>query len=342
MGKQRIDPSKYETKLSPKDEAEFQQWFEQQHKKGYIGDGDYKYYKEHGYGYDYDFRALFDSDQSKEPVKAKDGKWHWDDYGKKPNEPTFSNQSLYHGRDGHFGGKWKGNEFTPYDKIDRIKISDNRKTDVITGDPITDTNNLSINADKDVVKSIIESAKKKGVDPNIALSIAFQETGLGSKGNEKNPLQDNRHNNDLDSSMDFLRSKIDDAKKRLGKKTDEEVLQSWNGYGKMMVDPELQAAGQKQSYYGLDLTKQPIVGVGRGIDMNKTPLAGKRYVDVRDNVIKTNPDIQNMIKEVYGGDPIHATNEHIKEAMQKTGHTDTDDFVKWFNAEKGKTIIPIE
>ena len=35
-----------------------------------------------------------------------------DDY-KKPNHPTFSDESVYHGADGYYGGSWGNNEFVP-------------------------------------------------------------------------------------------------------------------------------------------------------------------------------------------------------------------------------------
>ena len=43
---------------------------------------------------------------------------HWPDTFKKPNHPTFSTDSQYHGEDGHLGGVWGGNNqegwsFTP-------------------------------------------------------------------------------------------------------------------------------------------------------------------------------------------------------------------------------------
>lgn len=97
----------YETKLSPEREKQFQVWLDQQHKAGAITDGDYKFYKENGRGYDYDFRAAFDKDLK----PGKNG--HWSDLGKKPNHPTFSTESKYNGVDGHKGGTWNGENFTP-------------------------------------------------------------------------------------------------------------------------------------------------------------------------------------------------------------------------------------
>ncbi len=38
---------------------------------------------------------------------------HGPDTFKKPNHPTFSNESMYHGVDEYKGGKWGENSFTP-------------------------------------------------------------------------------------------------------------------------------------------------------------------------------------------------------------------------------------
>jgi len=110
-----IDPSKYETKLSPQEESKFQIWLDNQHKEGKIEKGDYDFYKKNGYGYGYDFRAAFEAGE-KPQISKVDGKWHWDDIGKKPNHSTFSNQSKYHNVDGNVGGTWDGEVFTPATK----------------------------------------------------------------------------------------------------------------------------------------------------------------------------------------------------------------------------------
>ena len=73
------DPKKYETKLNSVDEGKFQSWLAQNAKEGKISTGDYKYYKEKGYGYDYDMRAAFQKGIKPE-INPKDKQWHWNDY----------------------------------------------------------------------------------------------------------------------------------------------------------------------------------------------------------------------------------------------------------------------
>lgn len=106
------DPSKYETKLSPKEEIDFQNWLDKNRKEGKISVGDYNFYKKNGYGYDYDFRAAFKAGLKPE-INQEDKQWHWSDYGKKPNQPTFSNESIYYPQSAApgVGGHWDGEQY---------------------------------------------------------------------------------------------------------------------------------------------------------------------------------------------------------------------------------------
>ena len=85
---------RFNTKLSPAQETEYQ--------------------KSHSPNdsYDYDMRGAF-----KEGIGAA-GNGHYPDTYKKPNHPTFSNESIYHGQSGAQGGQWGKNTagadtFTP-------------------------------------------------------------------------------------------------------------------------------------------------------------------------------------------------------------------------------------
>lgn len=110
--KKEINPKDYETQLSPEEEKKFQSWLDKYHKEGKIGQGDYRFYKENGYGYDYDFRAAFKHGLKPE-INREDKEWHWGDFGKKPNEPTFSNESMYYTKLAApgVGGYWKEDTF---------------------------------------------------------------------------------------------------------------------------------------------------------------------------------------------------------------------------------------
>lgn len=78
--------AQYNTKLSTEDEAKFQQWVAQTGR-----DGDLR---------DYDLRGAWKSDAQ----QASNG--HLPDTWKKPNHPTFSDESQYSTKDSP-GGKWK-------------------------------------------------------------------------------------------------------------------------------------------------------------------------------------------------------------------------------------------
>ena len=78
--------NQYNTKLSPADEASFQQWA--------------KANPQMGDTYDYDARGFWQAGAG----TASNG--HGSDQWKKPNHPTFSTNSQYNGTDGNQGGQW--------------------------------------------------------------------------------------------------------------------------------------------------------------------------------------------------------------------------------------------
>lgn len=88
---------KYNTKLSGADEAKFQEWAKDHPKLAST--------------YDYDARGFFKAGAG----EAANG--HGSDEFKKPNHPTFSDQSKYSGVDGNAGGTWgkegDADTFTP-------------------------------------------------------------------------------------------------------------------------------------------------------------------------------------------------------------------------------------
>ena len=79
---------KYNTQLSSADEAAFQQWANE---TGKIKDL-----------YDYDIRGAWKQGMTEGGLPGD----HLPDTYKKPNHPTFSDESLYHGQDGYQGGTW--------------------------------------------------------------------------------------------------------------------------------------------------------------------------------------------------------------------------------------------
>jgi len=82
--------NKYNTQLTPSEEKSFEKWAKDNHKT-----------KD---AYDYDIRGAWKELTSGTMTQADNG--HLGDKYKKPNHPTFSDQSSYHGTDGAVGGKW--------------------------------------------------------------------------------------------------------------------------------------------------------------------------------------------------------------------------------------------
>lgn len=91
--KNNINPADFDTKLSATDEEKFQQW------KVKVAPNDS--------GNDYDFRGAFKAGL------APSGNGHWSDQFKKPNHPTFSNESIYAGQRPDLAGSWDGEKFIP-------------------------------------------------------------------------------------------------------------------------------------------------------------------------------------------------------------------------------------
>jgi hypothetical protein len=80
--------------LSPKEEAKFQAWAKAVNKNPDME------------SIDYDLRGFYKSDG-----KLDESTGHSSDRYKKPNHPTFSNQSLYHGAVDERNGKYIGGEW---------------------------------------------------------------------------------------------------------------------------------------------------------------------------------------------------------------------------------------
>lgn len=89
----RIQP--HETPLTQDEEVQFQQWK--------------KFYAPKDSGADYDLRGAF-----KAGLQPDRSTGHWPDTYKKPNHPTFSDQSVYSSLVGTKPGTWNGDHFLPF------------------------------------------------------------------------------------------------------------------------------------------------------------------------------------------------------------------------------------
>jgi len=66
----------------------------------------------------------------------------------------------------------------------------------------------------------------------------------------------------------------------------------FNGMGKLFPRTKINGVSQPENYYGLRVTQD------NPLDMRKNPVYGKTIQDLRDNVIKTSPEIQGLINTV--------------------------------------------
>lgn len=103
-----MNEADYNTQLSPEEEQQFLAW-----KKKYASNDS---------GIDYDLRGAFKAGLTPDPETG-----HWPDTFKKPNHPTFSDQSQY-ARIPYKGaataGSWDGDTFVPYNKRKRANAEE--------------------------------------------------------------------------------------------------------------------------------------------------------------------------------------------------------------------------
>jgi hypothetical protein len=169
-----------------------------------------------------------------------------------------------------------------------IKIRDTRQIDQLSGQPLKDTAKFHANPDVNYIKQVVATARKHGVDPYTALAVNLAETKFDPEKMD-NPFMLGNYDpqsDPVEQGVKFLANTLATAKK-MGKTNEADQLQMWNGTGKI--------AG-KGIMYGIDTDKTPI-------DMSKTPLYGKRVIDLRDNVLKKNPDFTKVVDDVMATNP---------------------------------------
>jgi hypothetical protein len=170
----------------------------------------------------------------------------------------------------------------------KISLKDQRATEQATGVPMSDKVRFNAEVDPQYIKQVVATARKHGNDPYTALAINLAETRFDPE-KAQNPFMLGNYNpygDVIDESMKFMSSKLKYGKD-LGKKKEAEILQAWNGYG------QLKNMG---NMYGIDTNKTPI-------DMNTNPLYGKRIIDLRENVIKQNPELKGIVDSVLATNP---------------------------------------
>jgi len=156
-----------------------------------------------------------------------------------------------------------------------------------------------------------------GVDPHTLISLTLQESGIGTakkkasivsgrhsrntgtdflgQVNDFSPLQEEemgRLSSTSGISSDYLKPAIvlrDKLKyaERLGFKDDDLKLQAYNGYGKLLPQKDASGKSIPTKYYGIDVPEE-------GIDMRKTPLYGRRLIELKKSILN-NKEINDLI-----------------------------------------------
>lgn len=174
-----------------------------------------------------------------------------------------------------------------------IFIKDDRTTSATTGKKINPNKEL-VSGEYNInnIRSIINAAKRQGVDPYTALAISLQETGLGkTDGNLGHVIDSDYVGRPSDKLAYALKTKLETAD-RLGLTDEAKRLQIYNGNKKIFPSTEERYHGFKmKSIYGVPIPEG-------GLDMGQNPLYGKRVIDLRDNVLKKNKFINDEVSRL--------------------------------------------
>lgn len=189
---------------------------------------------------------------------------------------------------------------TPSSAPKRLSIRDPRKIMMTTGKPLRPNSDLvSGTYDSEDLGNLLTEAKRRKMSYNDMMNLAamgFQETKWGkSDGNIGHTMDEFGANPEQDAYSNFIdayNTKMKDAD-RLKIKDEATRLQVYNGLGKIFPSTE---AG----YHGFNMKKIYGVPVPKGgIDLRKNPLYGKQVMDIRDNVLKRNPEFMRYMDSTY-------------------------------------------
>jgi hypothetical protein len=208
----------------------------------------------------------------------------------------------------------------------KLSLEDTRKIRATTQkemNPKTDL--VSGQYDKRVIQHVLDAAKRYNYDPYTALSVALQETKFGNEDvnlghTTYNPKsiksllsEEIKPGKNIDTDYKYAADELVRAlieKKNyaesLGYKDEEHLIQAYNGLGNIYPKTEKGYHGFEMSkIYGVDLPKS-------GINMVKNPLYGKQIIDLRENVIKKNPEIAKIAETYYNP---NAPKQHTKQEL---------------------------
>ena len=189
---------------------------------------------------------------------------------------------------------------TPASAPKRLSIRDPRKVMMTTGQPLRPNSDLVTGQyDSEHLGNLLIEAKRRNMSYNDMMNLAamgFQETKWGRSddniGHTKGEFGDEPMQDSYSNFIDAYNAKMKDAD-RLKIKDEATRLQVYNGLGKIFPSTE---AG----YHGFNMKKIYGVPVPKGgIDLRKNPLYGKQVIDIRDNVLKRNPEFMRYMDSTY-------------------------------------------
>jgi hypothetical protein len=199
----------------------------------------------------------------------------------------------------------------PLEETIHIDLKDPRKVRMTTGSKMNPNRDLmSGDYVLNEIGEAVKRAKKRGMSLDDAWNLAaidFQETQLGNIDNQMGHAKDYKGYDWIDKFLNAYQDKMKTAN-RLKYKDPYLRLQVYNGLGKVYPETEQWYHGFKaNSFYGVPVPKT-------GLDLKKNPLYGKQIVDLRDNVLKKNPEFVKFITEAYNskkmGGQINWTNKY--------------------------------
>ena len=201
-------------------------------------------------------------------------------------------------------------------------IKDNRSIRKTTGKAINPNRDLKTkNYSKETIENLAQSAINNKLNPYTTIAQGLVETGLDAGGEENighTLYTDPKLNRGTTQYEDMVYNIKEGNKRALnkGKKSEADIIQGYNGYGKLYPSTEASFHGGKsKAFYGVPIPKN-------GLDMNTNPLYGKEVMDIRDNVLAKNKSFTNLVNQFQGptapiSHPKNSFANSISEATRK-------------------------
>ena len=183
-----------------------------------------------------------------------------------------------------------------------VEINDPR-TIRATTEKLIDKNKdlVSGKYNKSVINNIISKAKDKGLKEDDVwnlLSIGLQENGFNKFDDNLGHITE-RTSKDIKNSSDEYNDFLNIYQNKMRRADDSGFsnpqlrLQTYNGLGKIFPSTEQDYHGFKmKKIYGVDVPEE-------GIDMKKNPLYGRQIINLKDSVLKQNPEVVNLVKKYF-------------------------------------------